>query len=90
MYSIFRILHIMLNTSHSPEGVVGLGKLGDLEIPHLQVADIIHGDFELHRHRPNLSIHTYKKQGRTCKADLEFGNSLGNCTLAARPMTTRH
>lgn len=37
-----------------PERVVGLGKFGDLQVAHLEVAHVVHGDLELHRHGTDL------------------------------------
>lgn len=38
----------------SPERVVRLGELGDLQVAHLEIAHVVHGDLELHRHRADL------------------------------------
>lgn len=45
---------LLIIQHHLPEGVVGFGELRDLEVPHLQIADIVHGNLELHRHRTDL------------------------------------
>lgn len=38
----------------SPERVVGLGKLRNLEIPYLKIANVVHWDLELHRNGSDL------------------------------------
>lgn len=38
----------------SPERVVRLGKLGDLQVAHLEIAHVVHRDLELHRDRADL------------------------------------